>query len=136
VFGWLLVGAFLLVAFILYSLRRAGSALVDVRLFAHGPLASGSALTLAVRSSALRRHGATAPLFPGRARSGALRSGLPVASLGIGALLSRPIAGELTDRIGAKWVAFTGFLITGVALAVSLVLPGRHTAPNSRSNRN
>ena len=43
--GPLLAGAVLLVTFALYSLRRGGNALVDLRLLAHGPLASASALT-------------------------------------------------------------------------------------------
>jgi len=45
----------------------------------------------------------------------ALSAGLLVAPQGIGALLSRPLAGGLTDRIGARWVAFSGFAVVGLA---------------------
>jgi len=45
----------------------------------------------------------------------ALRAGLLLAPQGIGALLSRPLAGGLSDKIGARWVAFTGFAIVGLA---------------------
>lgn len=45
----------------------------------------------------------------------ALGAGLLLAPGGIGALVSRTMAGALTDRIGARWVAFTGFAIVGLA---------------------
>jgi len=45
----------------------------------------------------------------------AVRAGLLLAPQGIGALLSRPLAGGLSDELGARWVAFTGFAIVGVA---------------------
>jgi MFS family permease len=111
----LLSGAVLLLAFALYSVRRAGNALVDVRLFAHGPLASASVLTL-LSGAALYGGMVLLPLyFQDVRRADALRAGLLVAPLGIGALLSRPLAGGLTDKVGARWVAFTGFLIVGLA---------------------
>jgi EmrB/QacA subfamily drug resistance transporter len=114
-FSPLIVGVVLLVTFALYSVRRAGKALVDVRLFAHGPLASASALTV-LAGAALYGGMVLLPLYFQDVRGAdALRAGLLVAPLGIGALLSRPLAGGLTDRVGARWVAFTGFAIVGVA---------------------
>jgi EmrB/QacA subfamily drug resistance transporter len=114
-FGPLTVGVVLLVVFVLYSLRRAGNALVDVRLFSHGPLASTTALTV-LAGAALYGGMVVIPLYWQDVRGAtALRAGLLVAPQGIGALLSRPLAGGLTDRIGARWVAFTGFAIIGLA---------------------
>ena len=114
-FGPLLVGAVLLVTFALYSVRRAGNALVDVRLFAHGPLTSASALTF-LSGAALYGGMLLLPLYWQDVRGAdALRAGLLLAPQGIGALLSRTLAGGLTDRIGARWVAFTGFAIIGLA---------------------
>ncbi len=114
-FGPLLVGAVLLVIFALYSVRRASNALVDVRLFAHGPLASASALTF-LSGVALYGGMLLLPLYWQDVRGAdALRAGLLLAPQGIGALLSRNLAGGLTDRIGARWVAFTGFAIVGLA---------------------
>lgn len=113
--GPLLVGAVLLVIFALYSIRRAGNALVDVGLFTHGPLASASALTV-LAGAALYGGAVLLPLYFQDLRGAdAFRAGLLVAPLGIGALLSRPLAGGLTDSIGARWVAFTGFAIVGLA---------------------
>ena len=111
----LLVGAVLLVTFARYSVRRAGHALVDVRLFAHGPLASASLLTF-LSGAALYGGMLLLPLYWQDVRGvDALRAGLLLAPQGIGALLSRTLAGGLTDRIGARWVAFTGFAIVGLA---------------------
>jgi EmrB/QacA subfamily drug resistance transporter len=111
----LVVGAVLLVAFSGYSFRRAGNALVDVRLFRHGPLASSSALTF-LSGAGLYGGMVLLPLYWQDARgASALSAGLLLAPQGIGALLSRPLAGGLTDKIGARSVAFAGFAIVGIA---------------------
>jgi MFS family permease len=114
-FGPLIVGATMLLAFTLYSIRRGGSALVDVRLFAHRPLWSSSALTF-LSGAGLYGGMVLLPLYWQDVRgASALRAGLLLAPQGIGALLSRPLAGGLSDKIGPRWVAFTGFIIVGLA---------------------
>ncbi|MFC4501315.1 MULTISPECIES: MDR family MFS transporter [Streptomyces] len=114
-FAPLLVGALLLLIFALYSARRSGNALVNIKLLAHRPLASASA-SLFLSGAALYGGMALLPLYWQQVRGAdALQAGLLVAPLGIGALLSRPLAGGLSDRIGAKWVAFTGFAIVGLS---------------------
>jgi MFS family permease len=45
----------------------------------------------------------------------ALTSGLMLVPQGIGALLSRQIAGPLTDRVGAQSIAIVGFLVVAAA---------------------
>jgi MFS family permease len=57
----------------------------------------------------------------------ALRAGLLLAPQGIGALLSRPLAGGLSDKIGARWVAFAGFAIVGLA-TVPFALASKSTS--------
>lgn len=114
-FAPLLIGVAFLVTFALYSVCRAGSALVDVRLLAHRPLASASALTF-LSGAALYGGMVLLPLYWQDVRGvDALRAGLLVAPQGIGALLSRPLAGGISDKIGARWVAFAGFLIIGLS---------------------
>lgn len=111
----LIAGAVLLAAFALYSLRRAGRALVDVRLFAHRPLASASALTF-LSGAGLYGGMALLPLYWQQVRGeSVLMAGLLIAPQGVGALLSRPLAGGLSDRFGARWVAFVGFVLIGIA---------------------
>ena len=57
----------------------------------------------------------------------AFAAGLLIAAQGVGVLASRGIAGQLTDRIGARWVAFTGLVV--VALATVPFCPGHRWHP-------
>jgi MFS family permease len=45
----------------------------------------------------------------------AFAAGLLIAAQGVGVLVSRGIAGRLTDRVGARWVVFTGLLVVAFA---------------------
>lgn len=110
-----LTGAVLLAAFGIYATRRGGRALVDVRVFAHRAVASASVL-LFLSGGALFGAMLLLPLYFQDVRgTGALGAGLLLVPQGIGALLSRSLAGRLTDAIGAKWVTAAGFAITGAA---------------------
>ncbi|TDT97330.1 EmrB/QacA subfamily drug resistance transporter [Streptomyces sp. 846.5] len=114
-FAPVLAGALLLLVFALHSTRRSGDALVDVRLLAHRPLASASA-SMFLSGAALYGSMALLPLYWQQVRGAdALQAGLLVAPLGLGALLSRPLAGGLSDKFGARWVACTGFAIVGLS---------------------
>jgi predicted MFS family arabinose efflux permease len=111
----LITGVVLLMAFTLHSVRRAGNALVDVRLFTHRPLASASALTF-LSGAGLYGGMVLLPLYWEEVRgASALSAGLLLAPQGVGALLSRPLAGGFSDRIGPRWVAMAGFAIVGLA---------------------
>jgi MFS family permease len=57
----------------------------------------------------------------------ALAAGLLLAPQGIGVLLSRGLAGKLTDRVGARWIVFTGLVIVMLA-TVPFALAGVGTA--------
>ena len=110
-----LTGAVLLAAFAIYATWRGERALVDVRLFAHRAVASASAL-LFLSGGALFGAMLLLPLYFQDVRgTGALGAGLLLVPQGIGTLLSRSLAGRLTDAIGAKWVTAAGFTITGAA---------------------
>jgi predicted MFS family arabinose efflux permease len=122
----LLVGVVLLVAFALYSVRQADKALVDVRLFTHRPLASSAALTF-LSGAGLYGGMVLLPLYWQDVRGeSALGAGLSLAPQGIGALLSRPLAGGFSDKIGPRWVALAGFAIVGLA-TVPFALAGATT---------
>lgn len=121
-----LAGAALLVAFIVYAVRRGPRALVDVRLFSHRPVASASAL-LFLTGASLYGAMLLLPLYFQEVRgTDALGAGLLLAPQGIGTLLSRSIAGRLTDRFGARWVSVIGFAIVGVA-----TIPFAFVSPNT-----
>lgn len=115
VFGPMLIGVALLLAFVLYALRRGDRALVDVRLFAHRSVASASAL-LFLSGAALYGAMLLLPLYFQDVRGvDALGAGLLLVPQGIGTFFSRTLAGRLTDTLGAKWVTMIGFAIVGVA---------------------
>lgn len=110
-----LAGVLLLVAFVLWSLRRADGGLVDVRLFRNRPLASSSAL-LFLSGASLYGAMLLLPLYFQEVRgTDALGAGLLLVPQGIGTLFSRAAAGRFTDRFGARWVSMAGFAIVGVA---------------------
>jgi EmrB/QacA subfamily drug resistance transporter len=119
----LVIGVALTVAFTGYALRltqqhragRHGQPLVDVRLLARRPVASASAVLF---FSGFSLYGAMLllPLYYQEARgASALTAGIMLVPQGVGTLLSRSLAGRLTDKIGARPIAVTGFAIVAAA---------------------
>lgn len=110
----LIAGVVLVAGFGLYALRRT-EPLVDLRLLTHRPTSSASAVLF---FSGFALYGALflLPLYYQQVRgTSALDAGIALIPQGIGTMLSRSLAGRLSDRIGARVIAVTGFLITGVA---------------------
>jgi EmrB/QacA subfamily drug resistance transporter len=115
VFVPLIAGIALLGGFIWWAAHRAGAALVDIRLLRFRPLATSSAL-LFLSGFALYGAMLLLPLYWQEVRgTDALGAGLLLVPQGIGTLLSRSLAGRLTDRIGARWISIAGFAIVAVA---------------------
>jgi EmrB/QacA subfamily drug resistance transporter len=111
----MLAGVALLAAFALYAIRRGDRSLVDVRLFARRPVATASVL-LFLSGASLYGAMLLLPLYFQEVRGQeVLLAGLLLAPQGLGTLLSRSMAGRLTDSIGAKWVTVVGFAIVGLA---------------------
>lgn len=110
-----LVGIALLVAFVFTAIRRRGDALVDIRLLRRRAVASSSAV-LFLSGASLYGSMLLLPLFFQRVQGAdVLLAGLLLIPQGVGALLSRTVAGRLTDSIGARWVTIGGFALVGVA---------------------
>ena len=94
---------------------RHGEPLADIRLLARRSVASASAVLF---FSGFALYGAMLllPLYYQEARGAtALSAGIMLVPQGIGALLSRSVAGRLTDKIGARPVAVVGFVIVAAA---------------------
>jgi MFS family permease len=101
-------------------------ALVDVRLFRFRAF-SGSVLLLFLSGFALYGALLLVPLYFQQVRGfGPLGAGLFIAAQGVGVLGSRSLAGRLTDRIGARWVAFAGLAVVAAA-TVPFALAGGST---------
>jgi EmrB/QacA subfamily drug resistance transporter len=115
VYAPVLLGAALLVAFVLYAVHQGDKALVNVRLFGHPAVASASAL-LFLSGAALYGAMLLMPLYFQDIRGvDALGAGLLLVPQGVGTFFSRSLAGRLTDTLGAKWVTLFGFAIVGAA---------------------
>lgn len=107
----LVVGIAAIVVFVLWALRRTGGALVDLRLLRHRALSSSTAL-LFLSGFALYGAMLLIPLYFQQLRGASpLVAGLLLIPQGVGSLLSRSIAAQLSERIGARWVVLAGFLV-------------------------
>jgi EmrB/QacA subfamily drug resistance transporter len=110
--GVVLIGLFALHA------RRAGTgALIDVRLFARRGFATAAAATLFV-GTALFGALILLPLYYQLVRGESpLETGLLLVPQGVGAALAMPVAGRLTDEIGARAVIPAGLVLALVGTA-------------------
>jgi EmrB/QacA subfamily drug resistance transporter len=110
----LVIGVVLLIAFVVYTLRRSDP-LVDIRLLSLRSVGSSSSV-LFLSGFALYGAMLLLPLYYMEVRgTTALTAGLILVPQGIGTLFSRQIAGPLTDKIGARSIAAVGFLIVAAA---------------------
>jgi EmrB/QacA subfamily drug resistance transporter len=130
----LVVGVALTAAFTGYVLRltrRDGAdaqPLVNISLLSRRPVASSSAVLF---FSGFSLYGAMLllPLYYQEVRDvSALTAGLMLVPQGVGTLLSRGLAGRLTDAICARLIAAAGFAIVAVS-TVPFALAGGHTSP-------
>lgn len=107
-------GVMLLVAFLITQLRRPEAALVDVSLLRRRSVASSTAV-LFLSGASLYGAMLLLPLFFQVVRGAdALTAALLLIPQGVGALLSRSLAGKLTDAVGARVVAIGGFVVMGL----------------------
>jgi EmrB/QacA subfamily drug resistance transporter len=114
VLPWLITGGTCLLAFIIYSLIRRDAAVVNVRLFGNSTFASSCVLMFVVAVS-LFGGMLLLPLYYQVVRGqGALNAGLLLAPQGLGAMVSMPLAGRITDKAGPG--AVIPFGIAGVVL--------------------
>jgi EmrB/QacA subfamily drug resistance transporter len=118
VYGWVAAGALLVAVFVLYALFRGERALVDVRLFRDRGFTT-SCVTLFIYVGAVFGVSLMSPVYFQVVRGDSpLRAGLLLAPLGLGAMISMPMAGKLTDRIGSRLLAATGLIIVLAGLSV------------------
>jgi EmrB/QacA subfamily drug resistance transporter len=111
----LTLGVVLLVAFTVRARSLGARALVDVRLFRFKSF-TGAFSLLFLSGFALYGALLLVPLYFQQVRDfSPFSAGLFIAAQGVGILGSRTLAGRLTDRIGARWVAFAGLALVALA---------------------
>jgi EmrB/QacA subfamily drug resistance transporter len=132
-------GVALIVAFAVHALRTRRRPLIDLRQFRVRSFRTANATTF-IYSVALFGLMVLLPLYFQLVHGDSpLRAGMMLAPLGLGAMLTLPISGRLTDRVGSRVLAMTGISVvllgmlaytrlnatTGVALlAVALFVIG------------
>jgi EmrB/QacA subfamily drug resistance transporter len=118
VYGWVAAGAALTAAFVVHAARDRVRALVDVTLFRDRAFAT-AVVALFVYSVAVFGVTFMSPVYFQVVRGDSpLRAGLLLAPLGLGAMISMPIAGRLTDRLGPRTLALAGLVVALASLSV------------------
>ncbi|WP_417556371.1 MDR family MFS transporter [Microbacterium sp.] len=108
-------GIVLAVAFVLRQVRRPANTLIDMGLLRRRTVATSSAI-LFLSGAALYGSMLLLPLYFQIVRgTDVLAAALLLIPQGVGALLSRTLAGRLTDALGARTVAIAGFVVMGLA---------------------
>lgn len=108
----ILSGLLLLAGFIAHALHKGTEALIDVKVFRTGSF-SVSAVLLFLSGFTTYGSMLLLPLYFQQIRGeSVLVSGLLLAPQGIGMLLTRSLAGKLTDQIGPRLVVLTGTILT------------------------
>lgn len=123
----LAIGLALLAAFVFHALHTSHEPLIDLRLFRKR---SFSASTSLLFLSGFAVYGAMLlmPLYYQELRGqSALVAGLLLAPQGAGVLLTRGLAGRLTDRMGARPIVLIGLALT-VAGTYAYTQAGLHTS--------
>jgi EmrB/QacA subfamily drug resistance transporter len=108
-------GAVLIVAFLAHS-WRTDAPLIDIRTFTHSA-AGAAAGTFTLFAIAFFGAMLLVPLYYQSVRgASALDAGLLLAPQGLGAMVTMPIAGRLTDRFGPTWLPAAGIplLVVGI----------------------
>jgi EmrB/QacA subfamily drug resistance transporter len=123
----LTLGTVLIAAFVLHARSRGERALLDVGLFRRRAF-TGAAATSFLFGVAIFGVMILLPLYYQVVRGeGALGAGLLMAPQGVGAAMAMPLAGRLTDRIGAGWVVPAGLTIALLG-TVAYTQVGPHTS--------
>jgi MFS family permease len=106
---------------------RSPIPLIDLRTFAH-TRAGAAAGTFFLFAISVFGTMLLVPLYYQSVRGAtALQAGLLLAPGGLGAMLTMPLAGKLTDRYGPTWLPATGLPFVAVGL-IPFVFVGPHTS--------
>jgi EmrB/QacA subfamily drug resistance transporter len=127
VIAGLVIGAVLLVMFVRHALRERGRALIDLSLFRDRAFAAASGTTF-IFGVSLFGAMLILPLYYQVVRGeSALAAGLLLAPQGLGAAMAMPVAGRLTDKLGAGRIVPFG-------VVVALVGTGAYTQLSSSTS--
>jgi EmrB/QacA subfamily drug resistance transporter len=110
---FLAAAAVLLVLFVLWERFRGDDALIDLHFFRDGNFAAGAAIA-AILSFAMMGTFFLVPVFlQGVLGFAAIRAGLAMLPLALAVMVASPLAGRLSDKLGAKGVIMAGLATMG-----------------------
>jgi EmrB/QacA subfamily drug resistance transporter len=117
VYGPALAGAAAVAAFFVHAVRNPETALIDTRLFRNRTY-SASLVTQGMSAIALFGGMLLMPLYLQSVRGEtAMATGLLLAPQGLGAMVTMPLAGRLTDKTGTGRIVPFGLVLVGLAFA-------------------
>ena len=111
----LVVGVIALGVFVVRSLVSVRQGIVDIRILAHRAVAASSAGLFAFGIASFGAMFLLPLFFQQVFGDSVLRAALYLIPQGVGAFVTRGLAGKLTDRFGGRWVAACGFVIVAAA---------------------
>ena len=106
----LVAGIVLIIAFVWHALRNAAP-LIDLRLFLDRTFSASSTTNFLLATGFFGAMFLIPLYFQTVRGESALQAGLLIAPQGLGAAISMPIAGKITDRIGARNVVLVGLVL-------------------------
>ncbi len=133
------IGLLFMIVFCWYGLKKSDHPIVDLRIFKSKTFSASSCL-LFISGLSSYAGMLLLPLYYQQVRGqSVLASGLLLIPQGVGMLMTRSLAGKLTDTIGSRWVVLGGTILTllgtlpfalgaadtsEVLLAISLIVRG------------
>jgi EmrB/QacA subfamily drug resistance transporter len=121
------VGAILLVAFVLWAVRKCAAAIIDIGLLTVRSVRSSSTV-LVFLGAALFASSFLLPLFfQILHEESVLNAGLLMIPQGVGSLIARFFAGRLVERFGARSVTIACFLVIALS-TIPFALADEHTS--------
>jgi len=120
------LGVLLIAAFLVHS-WRAESPLLDIRLFTHTRAGAAAGVFLLFAISVFGSMLLVPLYFQSVRGASALSAGLLMAPGGVGAMLTMPLSGRLTDRYGPNWMPVTGLPLVAIGL-LPFAFAGAHTS--------
>lgn len=115
VYGWVATGAVLTVA--AHALRRRERALVDLTLFRDRGLTTSIGALFLYSGATFGVMFSSPVYFQAERGDTPLRAGLLLAPMGLGAMVTMPVAGRLIDRVGSRLPALVGLVVVLAGLA-------------------
>jgi EmrB/QacA subfamily drug resistance transporter len=120
------LGAVLILGFFAHS-WRADAPLIDIRLFARSRAGAAAGVFLLFAISIFGTMLLTPLYYQSVRHESALAAGLLLAPGGLGAMLTMPVSGRLTDRFGPTWMPVTGLPLVIIGM-IPFAFVGAHTS--------